>query len=138
MRRSHLLAVNECHAPLRRSLIIEQGLAFPEGKAAAEVLRAGDNPAHGVKVLATAGLLGGLGKFAAASGLNLIPDTAFVSAWLGKTIAYFGTNLCASACLWGRRKRSCVVDSLLRVHASAWGLELDRPQRTARPSLGRR
>ena len=39
--------------PLRRSLIIEQGLAFPEGKAAAEVLRAGDNPAHGVKVLAT-------------------------------------------------------------------------------------
>jgi putative OPT family oligopeptide transporter len=79
--------------PLRRSLIIEQGLAFPEGKAAAEVLRAGDNPAQGVKVLAAAGLLGGLGKFAAASGLNLIPDTAFVSAWLGKTIAYFGTNL---------------------------------------------
>jgi putative OPT family oligopeptide transporter len=38
--------------PLRRSLIIEQGLAFPEGKAAAEVLRAGDNPAQGVKVLA--------------------------------------------------------------------------------------
>jgi uncharacterized oligopeptide transporter (OPT) family protein len=33
--------------PLRRSLIIEQDLAFPEGKAAAEVLRAGDNPARG-------------------------------------------------------------------------------------------
>jgi putative OPT family oligopeptide transporter len=79
--------------PLRRSLIIEQGLAFPEGKAAAEVLRAGDNPAQGVKVLATAGLLGSLGKFAAASGLNLIPDTTFVSAWIGKTIAYLGTNL---------------------------------------------
>jgi putative OPT family oligopeptide transporter len=41
--------------PLRRSLIIEQGLAFPEGKAAAEVLRAGDNPARGLKILATAG-----------------------------------------------------------------------------------
>jgi putative OPT family oligopeptide transporter len=79
--------------PLRRSLIIEQGLAFPEGKAAAEVLRAGDNPTQGLNVLATAGLLGGLGKFAAASGLNLIPDTAFVSGWLGRTIAYFGTNL---------------------------------------------
>ena len=79
--------------PLRRSLIIEQDLAFPEGKAAAEVLRAGDNPALGLRVLATAALLGGLGKFAAASGLNLIPDTAFVSAWLGRTIAYFGTNL---------------------------------------------
>jgi putative OPT family oligopeptide transporter len=45
--------------PLRRSLIIEQGLAFPEGKAAAEVLRAGDNPAQGLNVLATAGLLSG-------------------------------------------------------------------------------
>src|SRR5215469_6762474 len=55
--------------PLRRTLIVEQGLAFPEGKAAAEVLRAGENPSRGVKVLATAGLLGGLGKLAAASGL---------------------------------------------------------------------
>jgi len=58
--------------PLRRSMIIEQGLAFPEGKAAAEVLRTGDNPAQGVKVLAAAGLLGGLGKFAAASGLSVL------------------------------------------------------------------
>src|SRR6202040_4414491 len=30
--------------PLRRSLVVEQQLAFPEGKAAAEVLRAGENP----------------------------------------------------------------------------------------------
>ena len=33
--------------PLRRSLIVEQGLAFPEGKAAAEVLRSGDRPVKG-------------------------------------------------------------------------------------------
>ena len=33
--------------PLRRSLIVEQQLAFPEGRAAAEVLRAGENPAAG-------------------------------------------------------------------------------------------
>jgi len=37
--------------PLRRSLVVEQGMSFPEGQAAAEVLRAGDNPAQGVKVL---------------------------------------------------------------------------------------
>src|SRR3984893_17477315 len=30
--------------PLRRSLIVDQDLAFPEGKAAAEVLKAGENP----------------------------------------------------------------------------------------------
>ena len=38
--------------PLRRSLIVDQDLAFPEGKAAAEVLKAGENPAQGVRILA--------------------------------------------------------------------------------------
>src|SRR6187455_2232352 len=36
--------------PLRRALIVDQGLAFPEGKAAAEVLRTGANPAQGVRI----------------------------------------------------------------------------------------
>ncbi len=79
--------------PLRRSLIVDQGLAFPEGKAAAEVLKTGENPAAGVKVLGIAALLGGFGKLAAASGLRLFPDTAAAAAWWGKGIAYFGTNL---------------------------------------------
>src|SRR5687767_13902696 len=48
--------------PLRRSLIVDQGLAFPEGKAAAEVLKTGENPAAGLKLLGAAAALGGLGK----------------------------------------------------------------------------
>lgn len=79
--------------PLRRSLIVEQGLAFPEGKAAAEVLRSGDKPGKGLKLLAGAAAIGGLMKLAAGSGMRLIPDTAATSAWFGKTLAYFGTNL---------------------------------------------
>jgi len=79
--------------PLRRSLIVEQGLAFPEGKAAAEVLRTGDNPGVGLKILAGAATIGGLMKLSATSGLRLIPDTASMSAWFGKTLGYFGTNL---------------------------------------------
>lgn len=79
--------------PLRRSLIVDQGLAFPEGKAAAEVLKTGENPAEGVKVLGIAATLGGFIKLAAASGLRLIPDTAGVAAYAGKAIAYAGTNL---------------------------------------------
>jgi putative OPT family oligopeptide transporter len=79
--------------PLRRSLIVDQGLAFPEGKAAAEVLKTGENPAQGVKILAGAALLGGFMKLAAASGLRLISDTAAGAVWLGKGIAYAGTNL---------------------------------------------
>lgn len=79
--------------PLRRSLIVDQKLAFPEGKAAAEVLRTGDKPGEGLKILAGAALLGGAIKLAAGSGLRLIPDTASVSTWFDKTIGYFGTNL---------------------------------------------
>ncbi|HEU4652837.1 MAG TPA: oligopeptide transporter, OPT family [Steroidobacteraceae bacterium] len=79
--------------PLRRSLIIEQQLAFPEGKAAAEVLRTGENPSQGIKVLAGAAGLGGLGKLIAASGLRLIPDSAAHASVFGKAIAYIGTNL---------------------------------------------
>src|SRR5688500_2908323 len=55
--------------PLRRSLIVEQQMAFPEGQAAAEVLRTGENPQQGVKILALAAAAGGLVKFAATSGL---------------------------------------------------------------------
>lgn len=79
--------------PLRRSLIVDQGLAFPEGKAAAEVLRSGDRPGAGLKVLAGAATIGGLMKLAAGSGMRLIPDTAATAAWFDKAIGYFGTNL---------------------------------------------
>ena len=79
--------------PLRRSLIVEQQLRFPEGVAAAEVLRAGDNPAQGVKLLGLAALGGGLAKLAAGSGLRLIPDTAAASGFVGRWLGYFGTNL---------------------------------------------
>lgn len=79
--------------PLRRSLIVDQQLAFPEGKAAAEVLKAGENPSQGIKVLAGAAGLGGLVKLLAASGLRLVPDAAAHASYVGKAIAYMGTNL---------------------------------------------
>lgn len=79
--------------PLRRSLIVDQQLAFPEGKAAAEVLKAGENPSQGIKVLAGAAALGGIGKLIAASGLRLVPDAAAHANFIGKGIAYLGTNL---------------------------------------------
>jgi putative OPT family oligopeptide transporter len=79
--------------PLRRSLIIEQNLAFPEGRCAAEVLKTGENPAHGVKLLASSAVLGGLMKLLAGSGARLVPDTAAASGFLGKGIVYVATNL---------------------------------------------
>jgi putative OPT family oligopeptide transporter len=79
--------------PLRRSLICDQQLAFPEGKAAAEVLRAGENPAQGIKVLGSAALGGALMKLAAGSGLRLIPDAAAIAGKVGGGLLYLGTDL---------------------------------------------
>ncbi|WP_305804426.1 oligopeptide transporter, OPT family [Stenotrophomonas sp. YIM B06876] len=81
--------------PLRRSMIVEDPLPFPEGKAAAEVLKAGDNPGPGMKILAVSAAIGATVKLAAASGLRVIPDTWVQSAYLGssKVTAFIGTNL---------------------------------------------
>ncbi|TLX22025.1 OPT family oligopeptide transporter [Thermomonas fusca] len=79
--------------PLRRSMIVEEPLPFPEGKAAAEVLKAGENPGPGLKILALSATLGGLIKAAAASGMRLIPDTAAGAGFFGKYLGYMGTNL---------------------------------------------
>ncbi|CTP90105.1 oligopeptide transporter, OPT family [Xanthomonas translucens pv. arrhenatheri] len=81
--------------PLRRSMIVEDPLPFPEGKAAAEVLKAGANPGPGLKILALSASIGGLVKLAAASGLKVIPDTWAQATYLGssKLVGYVGTNL---------------------------------------------
>ncbi|AOL20402.1 oligopeptide transporter [Xanthomonas citri pv. malvacearum str. GSPB1386] len=81
--------------PLRRSMIVEDPLPFPEGKAAAEVLKAGENPGPGLKVLAISGAIGALVKLAAASGLRVIPDTWAQATYLGSSrlVGYIGTNL---------------------------------------------
>jgi len=79
--------------PLRRSMIVEDPLPFPEGKAAAEVLKAGENPGPGVKILAKAAAIGAIVKLAAESGMRLIPDNAIGGGFIGKYLGYMGTNL---------------------------------------------
>ncbi len=79
--------------PLRRALIVEQKLNFPEGKAAAEVLKAGDNPATGVKLLAGSSLIGAIAKLAGESGLRFFADTAAAATFAGRGVAYIATNV---------------------------------------------
>ena len=79
--------------PLRRTMIVEDPLPFPEGKAAAEVLKAGEHPGPGLKILGLAAAIGGLVKLAAGSGLRMIPDVAAGSGYLGRYLGYLGTNL---------------------------------------------
>ena len=79
--------------PLRRSMIVEDPLPFPEGKAAAEVLKAGENPGPGLKILGVSAIIGALVKAGAASGMRLLPDSAAGAGFFGKYLGYMGTNL---------------------------------------------
>ena len=79
--------------PLRRSMIVEDPLPFPEGKAAAEVLKAGENPGPGLKILGISATIGAFVKLAAESGLRMIPDNAAGAGFFGKYLGYMGTGL---------------------------------------------
>jgi putative OPT family oligopeptide transporter len=75
--------------PLRRTLIIEQKLKFPEGVAAAEVLKVGANPGVGAKVLGIASVVGGLFKLIT-SGFGLLPESFVADRHVGERgIAFF-------------------------------------------------
>ena len=79
--------------PLRRALIVEQQLAFPEGTATVEVLKVGDSPTRGAAYLALAALIGA-GIKIGETGFRLWSGTAQAAAYVGKsTILYAGTNL---------------------------------------------
>ncbi len=79
--------------PLRRTLIIDQKLQFPEGVATAEVLKVGQDPGRGLKALSLAAAVGALFKLAL-SGLKLSPESFTVARFFGeRTIGFFGINL---------------------------------------------
>lgn len=84
--------------PLRRSLIVEEGLTYPEGTATAEVLKVGDSAraketGTGIAYLAWAGVCGALAKLSE-TGLRIWEGTAQAAGFLGQsTIAYVGANL---------------------------------------------
>lgn len=80
--------------PLRRTLIIDQDLQFPEGVATAELLRAGsEGKAGGVKFLAFAASAGALFKLLM-SGLRFVPESFTLAGFLnGRVIGYFGASL---------------------------------------------
>jgi putative OPT family oligopeptide transporter len=76
--------------PLRRTLIIEQKLLFPEGVAAAEVLKVGADPGIGAKYQSAAAIAAGAFKLVT-SGLRLLPETFTVKGFVGERgIAFFG------------------------------------------------
>ena len=78
--------------PLRRALIVESKLQFPEGIATAEVLKLGEKGGSDVKYLASAAVAGGLFKVGS-GGLGLWPGIFEAARRVGSSVAYFGSNL---------------------------------------------
>jgi len=77
--------------PLRRVLIIEQGLKFPEGVATGEVLKAGEG-GKGIAQIAWAGLAAALYKLSQ-TGLKLFSGSISGSVTAGRSIFGIGTEL---------------------------------------------
>lgn len=81
--------------PLRRVLILDPKLRFPEGVATAEVLKAGaasSGRGNGIRPLMIASLLGAWAKFGE-SGLRLWSEAAEGAVRFGSTVFYGGVNL---------------------------------------------
>ncbi|MGB2809069.1 MAG: oligopeptide transporter, OPT family, partial [Sedimentisphaerales bacterium] len=78
--------------PLRRSLIVEGELQFPEGIATAEVLETGQEGGKGVRIIAKAALAGALFKVGA-KGIGLWPEVLEGARGIKRTLLYGGSNL---------------------------------------------
>lgn len=78
--------------PLRRSLIVEGDLKFPEGIATAEVLETGQQGGKGIGFIVKSAVASGLFKIGA-DGLGLWPSIVEGAKGIGGSIAYFGSNL---------------------------------------------
>lgn len=78
--------------PLRRALIVEAQLLFPEGVATGEVLKAGAQGGRGAKTIAKAGLAGAFLKLCQ-TGFKLVAGTASGSVTVGSAVFGMGSEL---------------------------------------------
>jgi putative OPT family oligopeptide transporter len=78
--------------PLRRALVVESALKFPEGVATAEVLKVGDRGGVEVHFIAWAAAVGSLYKLAEVA-LRLWGSAVRVAGRAGDGVLYFGCNL---------------------------------------------
>ncbi len=78
--------------PLRRALVIENPLQFPEGVATAEVLKVGESGGSGIRYIVSSALIGAIFKLGE-TGFRLWGGVVEMATYAGGTIAYVGSNL---------------------------------------------
>ncbi len=77
--------------PLRRALVVESPLKFPEGVATAEVLKVGDAGGAGIRSILVGSGVGALFKLGE-SGVRLWTGSVEAARQVGNSVAYVGTN----------------------------------------------
>ncbi len=82
--------------PLRRAMIIDQPLQFPEGVATAEVLKVGAEGGGGVGMLVLASVIGAVVKVGS-TGMKLYAEVVEFGAWITGGAATAGAALTANA-----------------------------------------
>ncbi|MEM6926399.1 MAG: oligopeptide transporter, OPT family, partial [Myxococcota bacterium] len=78
--------------PLRRALVIEAKLQFPEGVATGEVLKAGEEGGGGARLIVIGGVVAALFKFGQ-SGLKVVAGAVSGSVTAGRSIVGMGSDL---------------------------------------------
>jgi putative OPT family oligopeptide transporter len=79
--------------PLRRAMIVDGKLPFPEGVATAEVLKAGDSQGRqGAKYLIIGGIVASVAKFCE-SGFRILSDSISYWFYTGSTVIGFGGGM---------------------------------------------
>ncbi|MFQ5703269.1 MAG: OPT family oligopeptide transporter [Gemmatimonadales bacterium] len=78
--------------PLRRALIVEAKLQFPEGVATGEVLKAGSEGGRGARMIAMAGVTGAILKLCQ-TGFKIAAGSATGAVTVGRSVFGFGSDL---------------------------------------------
>lgn len=111
--------------PLRRAMVVNSNLPYPEGVAAAEILKAGNNADgdSGVKDIAYGGVLAGLVAFLT-NGLRVMADGA--SAWIQTGKAAFQLPMGFSLALLGAGYLIGIVGGIAMLIGVilTWGVEV--------------
>lgn len=110
--------------PLRRVMVVESELPFPEGVAAAEVLRAGSGDAQDEGGLRTLAVSGGVAALFSVciSGFRLLGDGAAVSFTAGRAVFRIGTGFSLALIGVGYLVGIAACLSLLLGVGLAWGV----------------
>lgn len=109
--------------PLRRALIVDAPLRFPEGVATAEVLKVGAERGRGLRLLAVAGVIAGVLKLAS-SGFKLLAGSVGGAAKAGGAVFAVGAELSPALLGVGLIVGLPIAVLVFAGGAIAWGLAI--------------